>query len=349
MASHPQIKSPFVRALLITALILPAILPVSSFVLAQGEMARFSAAHFIYPSEFGVTNPQGMAFLPDENSFIVWSAGQGANVITLHEEGRGKLNLTQRPVEPLGAAFDNKSKSLFFLGARNTALSKLSAKQAGLPNAANTSVTGFNIRSFDLQDAQGMTFDPATGRLFILDARRPQVLMVSPDPAQGFDGASAAAAKRIGRVDIRSLSRAALRGIAFNPNNGHLYVGSPTEKRIYEITEAGDWVTTYDVSDLPLANASTMLFAPSRDNTDDPTIMDLYVLDSGQSVTQVSTLNTSQKSVIQSGQIAELSLQSMSMLPAGTTLLPSALVHMIDTSNVAWSPSSPDPSGIDYW
>src|SRR6185503_16388827 len=82
--------------------------------------------------------------------------------------------------------------------------------------------------------------------------------------------------------------------------------------------------------------------------TDYPTIMDLYVLDSGQSVTQTSALS-SQKSAIQSGQIVELSLQSMPGLPSGTNLLPSALVHMIDTSNAAWNPSSPDPSGIDYW
>jgi hypothetical protein len=36
-------------------------------------------------------------------------------------------------------------------------------------------------------------------------------------------------------------------------------------------------------------------------------------------------------------------------LPPGTTLLPATLVHLIDTSNAAWDPSSPDPSGLDYW
>ena len=35
-------------------------------------------------------------------------------------------------------------------------------------------------------------------------------------------------------------------------------------------------------------------------------------------------------------------------LPPGTTLLPATLVNTIDTSNAAWNPSSPDPSGVDY-
>src|SRR5688500_10512697 len=43
--------------------------------------------------------------------------------------------------------------------------------------------------------------------------------------------------------------------------------------------------------------------------------------------------------------IVDLSLQ------APATLLPTTVVHITDTSNGAggWNPSSPDPSGIDYW
>ena len=123
----------------------------------------------------------------------------------------------------------------------------------------------------------------------------------------------------------------------------------PTERKVYELTETGERVSTYDVSDLNLANPGTMLFAPSRDATDDPTIMDLYILDSGQDPTQDSALTTDQVSNSRMGQIVELSLQVPAALPPGTTLLPATLVHTIDTSNAAWSPSSPDPAGIDYW
>jgi hypothetical protein len=49
------------------------------------------------------------------------------------------------------------------------------------------------------------------------------------------------------------------------------------------------------------------------------------------------------------GQIVEFSLLAPAALPPGTPLLPTSLVHLIDTSNAAWNPSAPDPSGVDYW
>jgi hypothetical protein len=38
-----------------------------------------------------------------------------------------------------------------------------------------------------------------------------------------------------------------------------------------------------------------------------------------------------------------------SVLPPGTTLLPANIVQLIDTSNASWTPSAPDPAGLDYW
>ncbi len=45
----------------------------------------------------------------------------------------------------------------------------------------------------------------------------------------------------------------------------------------------------------------------------------------------------------------EPALASPFDLPPGTPLYPVTLVRTVDTSNAAWNPSSPDPSGIDYW
>ena len=344
-----QKKTYFTHILMIVGLVLPALIPVGSWVLAQEELKHFSSSHSISTSDYGVESPAGMAYSPEADSFILWAAGNVLHVINSREETRGKLNLAQPVENPLGMAFEEQSNSLFILSAGNTELAKIGMGQSGLPEASRQSITRFNISSFDLQDAQGLTFDTTTGRLFMLDARRLQILIVSPHPAQGFDGVSAQANNRIRRLSVESLTQSQLRGIAFNPNNGHLYIGSPTERKIYELTESGERVSTYDVSDLYLENPATMLFAPSQDVTDAPTIMDLYILDSGQSPTQISASTMDQKSTSQMGKIIELSLQTPAALPSGTTLLPSTLVHTIDTSNASWSPSSPDPAGIDYW
>gem|GEM_PF-1579964 len=341
-----QRKSRVIYILIIVGLILTLIIPVGSRVLAQEDMKHFSFVSSIYTSEFGVENPDGIAYSPDADSFIVWGADGNIHAIASKEEIGGQVTLPQNAENHLAVAFDQYSKSLFVLGAGNAEVSKIAMKPGGLP-ALSSEATRFNIESVAPESVGGMTFDPATGRLFILDTNKSQILIVSPHPVHGFDGVSAVRDNRIRRVNLNPSSQAALRGIAFNPNDGHLYVSNPQEQRIYELTEAGQQLSIYDIRDLHIEDPSALLFAPSRDSTDDPNIMDLYLLDSGHVSGLDSTLYTDQRSTLQRGQIVELSLQAPATLPPGTTLLPSTLVRTFDTS--VWNHPSPDPSGIDYW
>jgi hypothetical protein len=121
-----------------------------------------------------------------------------------------------------------------------------------------------------------------------------------------------------------------------------LFVINPAEQELYELTQSGQLLATRDLSQFGLKNPQGIVFAPSGDQTDDPGQMNLYVADSGQ----VTATNQSTQS---SGQIVELSFVQPATLPAGITLLPATLVRTFDTSNTAWNPSSPDPSGVDYW
>jgi hypothetical protein len=338
MTHYSQKKTFFIHIPAIIGLILFSLLPAREHVLAQSEISHFSNPHFLYTSEFGVINPQGMTFSPQADAFIVLGADGSANIITMQEDALGRLDLNRGAGNPLNVAFDARSNSLFMLDGSNRGLSKIEAKQDGLPNTSLRASTYYDISAFDLQDAQGMSFDPASGRLFILDAGQLQVLILSPHPTRGFNSNN-----RIRHIGLRAISRdAILRGVAFNTSNGHLYIGSPNERRIYEVTENGEILRVYDTRELPLQHSTTMLFAPSRDTTDDPNIMDLYVLEGGQSTARASTSTDG-------GQIIELSLQSVQGLSSRDPLLPSALVRTIDTSNAVWNPSSPDPSGIDYW
>jgi hypothetical protein len=325
--------------LALMALIVSVVLPAGSWVLAQEGMKYFSSVHYIYTADFEIENPEAMVYAPDADSFIIWGANNRANVIKSGQEMRESLTPAQQIENPLGLAIDQHSRNLFILGANNTELFGIGVEPNGLPSSSKNAAR-FDMGSFKLQNVRGMTFDPATGRLFILDAGVPNILVVSPHPTQGLVGDRA-----VKRVALASLSRSALQGVAFNPENNHLYVGSPDEQRIYELMETGEKLSTYDVSDLPFENVSTMLFAPTQDTTDDPTSLALYILDRGQPLRSVSS---DQRSNSQRGQIVELSLQAPATLPPGTTLLPGTLVHTIDTSKPAWNPSAPDPAGIDY-
>ena len=323
-------------------LILPMLVPVRSGVEAQSEMSHFSSAHAIYTSEFGIESPEGMVYSPDTKAFIIWGKNNSEDAILFNNESSIKINIPQNIGDPLGAAFDEYSNNLFILENGNTELIKTKIED-GNPPAAR-----FDIKALRLQDVQGITFDPATGRLFILDAIRQQILILSPHPVDEFNKVNAVN-NRVSHFSLESLSRSALRGVAFNPSNGHLYIGSPDERKVYELRETGEKVSTYDISGLHIENPSLMLFAPSQDATDDPNIMALYILDNGQPTKSYSDSIIDQRNTSQKGQIVELSLQAPAALPPGTNLLPGTLVHTFNTSNVAWNPSSPDPAGIDYW
>ena len=102
------------------------------------------------------------------------------------------------------------------------------------------------------------------------------------------------------------------------------------DQKLYELTQSGQVVTTRDLVPFGLQSPQAMVFAPSGDQTDDPSQTDLFLADSGPQIlegTSASPQNT--------GQIVEFSLQAQASLPGGTTLLPTTLIHIIDTSNAA--------------
>src|SRR5688572_5220040 len=189
-------NSSLIRFLTIMGLILPAILPVKSWVLAQNEIRYLSSSNEIYTSEFGIENPEGMVYSPEADSFIVWGKNKGNNAISLHNESSKKISLPQNPENPLGTAYDGYSKSLFTLDAGNTALIK-----TGIGD--NIPARRFDLSALRLQDVQGVTFNPATGQLFVLDAGGRQILTVSPHPVDGFNEI---VGNRIRRVNLESLS-----------------------------------------------------------------------------------------------------------------------------------------------
>ena len=180
-----------------------------------------------------------------------------------------------------------------------------------------------------VQDPQGIAFGTGDGPLFILDAANAQIVSVVRHPTLGFD------AGKVQRISLKKLGIGSLKGLAYNPGNGHLYVSS-RQKKLYELNQAGKLVSSFDLAALGIKNPSAMTFAPSVDNTDDPNIQDLFILDAAA----VSTDSAGSSNYrLQPRPPSHLEL--LCCLPR--------CVNVIDTSNAAWSPSAPDPAGVDYW
>jgi hypothetical protein len=305
------------RLLFVIMLVIVSVIPAHTWAAAQQSSAPIWVVRFISTGEFGVDTPKGLTFSADENAFLVLDGTSEATLIAMAEEPAGKRAIAEAGVDPLNTAFDKRTDSLFVFDRGRGELAKVKA---------DGSSARFAIGGWKVADPQGLTFDPVNGQMFVLDASKGQILSVPAHATLGFD------ADKIQQISLQGLGKGKFKGVAYNPNNGHLYISEITQKKLHEITQSGELVNTFDLTALEISDPSAMTFAPSVDNTDDPNIYDLFILDTTSS-----------------GQIVELSLQEPMALPSGTTLLSASLVNIIDTSNQAWNPSAPDPAGVDYW
>lgn len=250
--------------------------------LAQGkpDFVRLIGALETDPEELAA--PAGLAFSTEADEFLVIekpnaSSRRSRGLARLSDAYgvTGTLTIPITVADPVNVVFDDLNGRLLLLTPGGGNLIEIKAGNNGVPKPNDLRET--SAEHFGVTDPQGMAIDPVTGDLFILDVFGPEILRVRPDPVRGFDW------PEISAIDLRThgLDAFALRGIAFDPTTGHLHVLSPTELRLYEVKETGVIAANRDLSGLGLRDPQGMVFAPSRDQTDNPSEMSLYIADSG--------------------------------------------------------------------
>ena len=195
-----------------------------------------------------------------------------------------------------------------------------------------------NVQRFGVDDSQGLTVDPASGTLFVLDSDGRRIVRVEPDPLQGLEEGAVA------EIDLRKAGLSGLRGLALQPATGHLYTLDPSTELLHVLDQSGQIVATHDVADFGLQDTQKIWFGPSGDSTDDPSELSLYATGSG---TAGSAAAASETSLAEAGWIVELSFDRPEGADAEiSATFPGTLVQTIDTWQ--FSPPSPDPAGITY-
>ena len=336
MVKFGALKGRLFHLLTLIGLIIVTVLPVRLSVAAQSSSDSAWVVRSIKTAEFGIDRAKGLAYSPLADTLLILDENANAALVTMGEDNEGIQAIPEVQSDPANVAFDPQSNSLFALDRGKSELVQVKADNRGFPQVSSAA-THFPLNAFGIRDPQGIAFDPASGRLFILDAANSQIVTVAPHPTLGFDADEAVRSQKLERISLQGLGLDQARGLAYNPGNGHLYVAQPAQGILYELTQDASLVSRTDIAALGILNPSAMTFAPSGDNTDDPNIYNLFILDS--STTQEST----------SSQVVELSLITPEALPAGTSMVSTSLVRVINTSKTAWNPSAPDTSGIDYW
>src|SRR3989304_3486381 len=315
------------------ALILPLTwVPTGS---AQGNAAFIRQVRALESDKTGLLNPAGLAFSSRANAFQVIE-GQSGSVntdlvkLTPFADRAGSTRIAAAIKDPINVAFDNRVGRLLIL--HSSANQLLEVREDANGNLDPKMLIRHDIKDFALLDPQGMAFDAARGVLYILDAAGPRLVRGGPGADGSFEGAG------IAIIDLGSSGLGAVRGLAFEPGTGNLHVMVPTEQKLYEVTLSGEVMAERDLAEFGLKDPQGMVFAPSTDQTDDPSQINLFLADSGQNDAQVTSDSQS------TGQILELSL--VQPVAAAAVTFTSSLVRTTDMSTI--KPPSPDPSGITY-
>ena len=242
---------------------------------AQGVSAKDRLDHvrlvqLIEINPFDYPDPVGLASSREANEFLILEGTNELKRMNARQELSGTVTIPEANLDPLNLAYAAKADRLLILQSDRNQLIEISAGPDSVLRA--DVVKHIDAQLFGIADPQGMTVDPLSGNLYILDAVWSLIISIEPDPVLGF------AQPLISEINLGDLYEFELRGIAFDPLTRNLFVLDPQNLRLYEVTGAGVVVSNRDVSDMGLRNPQAMAFAPSGDLTDDPSIMSLYVL-----------------------------------------------------------------------
>jgi hypothetical protein len=261
------------------------------------------------------------------------------------------------PINLAFAAGADGSFGLLLLDGTRDELTQVEVLSASRTNRAR--VHRFSASAWGVADPRGMTVDPVTGRIFILDPAGHRIVWLESELLVRLSRRAGRSLRarpdhRISEIDLpRGLS--GLRGIAINPTDGHLHVLSPGAQELYELDAAGRLMELRELSALGPLDPQAMTFAPSTDGTDDPSQTHLFLAAAGSSgetiVTEwslsapVSSTASAQPTATASfSAVARRETAALMALPSGQNM--ASLIQDFDVS--AFDPPSPDPAGIAY-
>jgi len=281
---------------------------------ASASNGYFREVRRIYASDLHLKQINGLAYSPAGNLFIIPEGQSSLSLISMYEDFLGTLPAGAVIRSPLNFAVNPGDGRLYTFNPTSGGLLQVETDTQGRPSLQWQAVA--DLSALQVSSPAGLTFDPKSGNMFILQGQ--QVLLLTSNGAL------------IRRMSLRPLAQSGWRGIAFNPQNQHLFLFAPASQRLFELTPAGKLVRSLNLSPVKISALRGLTFAPSADPTDDAAIYDLFLATPDQ--------------------VIELSLTpppaTLTPLIAPEAAQTASFVRLIDAS--LWSPPAPDTAGVDY-
>ncbi len=180
--------------------------------------------------------------------------------------------------EPAGLAYSPSDGHLFISDDDANAVFEVDPGPDGIYGNADDAVTFFDTALFNSIDPEGVTYDDTQGVLYVADGLNAEIYEIHPGANGVFDGIAPGGDDQLASFDTAALGILDPEGIAYDWENGLLYVSGKAATTLYHITTSGTLVRTIDISVGNLMNPSGLAFGPG---SQDPTTNHLYVSDRG--------------------------------------------------------------------
>jgi len=259
------------------------------FVNSEANASQASLVQIIETSRFSTPSPDpaGIVYLNTSGTFLISDSEvnemyifTGENLFEMTADGFliDDLTTVSFSSEPTGVAFNPVNGHLFFSDDDQMEVFEVDLGPDGLYNTSDDIVTSFDTTVFHSFDPEGITFDTWDGVLFIVDGIGSKVYRIDPGVNGKFDGAPPISDDQITAFDTAILGVRDPEGIAFNPDNGSLFIVGEPINVIAEVSVDGELVRMIDISAAPVVMPAGLAFAPSSVN---PSESNLFVADRG--------------------------------------------------------------------
>jgi hypothetical protein len=259
------------------------------FVTSEASASQASLLQTIETSKFLTPSPDpsGIFYLNSSGTFMVsdsevneMSIFTGENLFEMTADGFliDASTTTSFSWEPTGVALNPENGHLFFSDDNEMKIFEVDPGPDGLFNTADDIVSSFDTTAFNSFDPEGITFDTWDGVLFIVDGISSKVFRIDLGANGIFDGVPPRGDDETDYFDTSGIGVKDPEGIAFNPDNGSLFiVGEPIDV-VAEVTVMGELWRIIDISAAPVVMPAGLTFAPSSVN---PSESSLFVADRG--------------------------------------------------------------------
>jgi len=231
-------------------------------------------------------DPSGLSYMPNSNTLLI-SDGEveempqyftGDNVFetTLSGDLVATYSTMDFSNEPTGVGFNPNNGHLFFSDDIRGRVFEVDLGADGLLGTSDDIVTDFSTNRFSAVDPEGVAFDSWRGHLFVVDGVSERVFDVDPGNNGLFDGIAPDGDDSVTQFSTTGLGIDDPEGLAFNHNNGHLYILSSPSDLMAETTVDGTLVNHIDLSNIGILAGAGLAYAPASDN---PGEMHIYIVD----------------------------------------------------------------------